>query len=231
MMLAVEDLHVFYGESHILQGVSFTVEPGEVCCLLGRNGAGKSTTLKSIVGFVPPRAGRISFRGVSLVGLPTHRVARLGVGYVPEDRRIFPTLTVAEHLRIAARGRNGPGPFGVEAIYRLFPRLRERAAVPGRALSGGEQQMLAIGRALVGNPRLLLLDEPSEGLGPLVVAEIRHVLAELKGAGLSTLLVEQNLPLARALGDRFVLLSKGRVVFTGRAGDLSPEDARRYLGV
>ncbi|MGH7406510.1 MAG: ABC transporter ATP-binding protein, partial [Candidatus Methylomirabilales bacterium] len=193
MMLAVEDLHVFYGESHILQGVSFTVEPGEVCCLLGRNGAGKSTTLKSVVGFVPPRAGRISFRGVSLVGLPTHRVARLGVGYVPEDRRIFPTLTVAEHLRIAARGRNGPGPFGVEAIYRLFPRLRERAAVYGRALSGGEQQMLAIGRALVGNPALLLLDEPSEGLGPLVVAEIRHVLAELKGAGLSTLLVEQNL--------------------------------------
>jgi branched-chain amino acid transport system ATP-binding protein len=231
MMLAVEDLHVFYGESHILQGVSFTVEPGEVCCLLGRNGAGKSTTLKSIVGFVPPRAGRISFRGVSLVGLPTHRVARLGVGYVPEDRRIFPTLTVAEHLRIAARGRNGPGPFGVEAIYRLFPRLRERAAVPGRALSGGEQQMLAIGRALVGNPTLLLLDEPSEGLGPLVVAEIRHVLAELKGAGLSTLLVEQNLPLARALGDRFVLLSKGRVVFQGGAGELRPEDARRYLGV
>ncbi|MCI0370260.1 MAG: ABC transporter ATP-binding protein [candidate division NC10 bacterium] len=231
MMLAVEDLHVFYGESHILQGVSFTVEPGEVCCLLGRNGAGKSTTLKSVVGFVPPRAGRISFRGVSLVGLPTHRVARLGVGYVPEDRRIFPTLTVAEHLRIAARGGNGPGPFGAEAIYRLFPCLRERAAVPGRALSGGEQQMLAIGRALVGNPALLLLDEPSEGLGPLVVAEIRHVLAELKGAGLSTLLVEQNLPLARALGDRFVLLSKGRVVFHGGASDLRPEDARRYLGV
>jgi branched-chain amino acid transport system ATP-binding protein len=231
MMLAVEDLHVFYGESHILQGVSFTVEPGEVCCLLGRNGAGKSTTLKSIVGFVPPRAGRISFRGVSLVGLPTHRVARLGVGYVPEDRRIFPTLTVAEHLRIAARGGNGPGRFGAETVYRLFPRLRERAAVPGRALSGGEQQMLAIGRALVGNPTLLLLDEPSEGLGPLVVAEIRHVLAELKGAGLSTLLVEQNLPLARALGDRFVLLSKGRVVFQGGAGELRPEDARRYLGV
>jgi len=231
MMLAVEDLHVFYGESHILQGVSFTVEPGEVCCLLGRNGAGKSTTLKSVMGFVPPRAGRISFRGVSLVGLPTHRVARLGVGYVPEDRRIFPTLTVAEHLRIAARGGNGPGRFGAETVYRLFPRLRERAAVPGRALSGGEQQMLAIGRALVGNPTLLLLDEPSEGLGPLVVAEIRHVLAELKGAGLSTLLVEQNLPLARALGDRFVLLSKGRVVFQGGAGELRPEDARRYLGV
>jgi branched-chain amino acid transport system ATP-binding protein len=230
-MLAVEDLHVFDGESHVLQGVSLTVEAGEVCCLLGRNGAGKSTTLKSIVGFVPPRSGRITLRGVPLVGLATHRVARLGVGYVPEDRRIFPTLTVAEHLWIAVRGGNGAGPFGVEAVYRLFPRLRERAHVPGRALSGGEQQMLAIGRALVGNPRLLLLDEPSEGLGPLVVAEIRHVLAELKGAGLSTLLVEQNLPLARALGDRFVLLSKGRVVFAGRAGDLSPEDARRYLGV
>ncbi|HEU5393960.1 MAG TPA: ABC transporter ATP-binding protein, partial [Candidatus Methylomirabilis sp.] len=206
-MLTVEDLHVFYGESHILQGVSFGVEAGEVCCLLGRNGAGKSTALKSIVGFVPPRAGRITFGGAPLVGLPPHRVARLGVGYVPEDRRIFPTLTVEEHLRIAARRRNGPGPFDVEAVYRLFPRLRERAAVYGRALSGGEQQMLAIGRALVGNPTLLLLDEPSEGLGPLVVAEIRRVLAELKGAGLSTLLVEQNLPLARALGDRFVLLS------------------------
>jgi len=230
-MLAVEDLHVFYGESHVLQGVSLTVEAGEVCCLLGRNGAGKSTTLKSIVGFVPPRSGRITLRGVPLIGLATHRISRLGVGYVPEDRRIFPTLTVAEHLRIAVRGGNGAGPFGVEAVYRLFPRLRERAPVLGRALSGGEQQMLAIGRALVGNPRLLLLDEPSEGLGPLVVAEIRHVLAELKGAGLSTLLVEQNLPLARALGDRFVLLSKGRVVFAGRAGDLSPEDARRYLGV
>jgi len=230
-MLAVEDLHVFYGDSHILQGVSLTVEPGEVCCLLGRNGAGKSTTLKSIVGFVPPRAGRINLRGIPLVGLPTHRVARLGVGYVPEDRRIFPTLTVAEHLRIAARGGNGPGRFGAETVYRLFPRLRERADVPGRALSGGEQQMLAIGRALVGNPTLLLLDEPSEGLGPLVVAEIRHVLAELKGAGLSTLLVEQNLPLARALGDRFILLGKGRVIFAGRAGDLRPEDARRYLGV
>lgn len=230
-MLTVEDLHVFYGESHILQGVSFGVEPGEVCCLLGRNGAGKSTALKSIVGFVSPRAGRITFGGVALVGLPPHRVARLGVGYVPEDRRIFPTLTVEEHLRIAARRRNGGGPFDVEAVYRLFPRLRERAAVYGRALSGGEQQMLAIGRALVGNPSLLLLDEPSEGLGPLVVAEIRRVLAELKGAGLSTLLVEQNLPLARALGDRFVLLSKGRVIFAGQAGDLRPEDARRYLGV
>jgi branched-chain amino acid transport system ATP-binding protein len=230
-MLAVEDLHVFYGASHVLQGVSLTVGAGEVCCLLGRNGAGKSTTLKSIVGFVPPRSGRITLRGVPLAGLPTHRISRLGVGYVPEDRRIFPTLTAAEHLRIAARAGNGAGPFGVEAVYRLFPRLRERAHVPGRALSGGEQQMLAIGRALVGNPSLLLLDEPSEGLGPLVVAEIRHVLGELKGAGLSTLLVEQNLSLARALGDRFVLLSKGRVVFAGRAGDLSPEDARRYLGV
>jgi branched-chain amino acid transport system ATP-binding protein len=229
-MLAVEDLHVFYGDSHVLQGVGLAVGPGEVCCLLGRNGAGKSTTLKSIVGFVVPRLGQIRFRGVPLIGLPTHRVARLGIGYVPEDRRIFPTLTVAEHLAVAARG-NGRGPFDVEAVYRLFPRLRERASVYGRALSGGEQQMLAIGRALVGNPALLLLDEPSEGLGPMVVAEIRGVLAALKGAGLSVLLVEQNLPLARAVGDRFVLLSKGRVVFAGAGADLRPQDARRYLGV
>lgn len=232
MMLAVEDLHVFYGESHILQGVSFTVEPGEVCCLLGRNGAGKSTTLKSIMGFVPPRAGRISLRGIPLVGLPTHRVARLGVGYVPEDRRIFPTLTVAEHLRIAARGGNGPGRFGAETVYRLFPRLRERAAVPGRALSGGEQQMLAIGRALMSRPKLLLLDEPSMGLAPLLVQKIFETILAVAKEGVTILLVEQNARLALEVSSHGYVMETGLITLSGPARELLTDTKVRaaYLG-
>ncbi len=236
------DLHAFYGQSHVLQGVSLAVPPGAVVCLLGRNGAGKSTTLKAIMGLVRVRAGRLAFAGAPLAGRPPHEIARLGIGWVPEERRIFPTLTVREHLDIAARpprpGAGGLAPSGLaawdlDAVHRLFPRLAERSRHLGRELSGGEQQMLAIARALVGNPRLLLLDEPSEGLAPAVVLEIVRAIREIARAGLAVLLVEQALEIALDLGDRHVVLSKGRVVFEGTGASLrdAPVVRERYLGV
>jgi branched-chain amino acid transport system ATP-binding protein len=236
--LELADLHAFYGESHVLQGVSLALPPGAVLCLLGRNGAGKSTTLKAIMGLVRARAARRAFDGTDLAGLPPHRVARLGIGYVPEERRIFPTLTVREQLDIACRLPEPAPPLGVApwdlaSVYALFPRLRERERHLGAHLSGGEQQMLAIARALVGNPRLLLLDEPSEGLAPAVVAEIVAVVRRIALSGLAVLLVEQDLGLALDLGDRHVVLSKGRVVFEGPGASLrdAPEVRQRFLGV
>lgn len=233
-MLAVEELHVFYGDSHVLQGVSLTVEPGEVCCLLGRNGVGKSTTLKSIMGFVVPRAGRIRFRGVPLIGLPTHRVARLGIGFVPEDRRIFPDLTVGENLEVGRRLEgDGTRRWTVEQVFELFPALRELARRRGDSLSGGEQQMLAIARTLMGNPALLLLDEPSEGLAPRVVQTMAEHILRLKQEGIAILLSEQNLHFAIRVADRAYILEKGRIRYEGRMAELSADaDARRrYLMV
>jgi branched-chain amino acid transport system ATP-binding protein len=243
--LEIVDLHAFHGESHVLQGVSLGVAPGSVVCLLGRNGAGKSTTLKAVMGLVRARAAHLAFEGTPLDGLPPHGVARLGIGYVPEERRIFPTLTVREHLDIAARPpRRGAGgraarharalpAWDTAAVFRLFPRLEERVAHLGRQLSGGEQQMLAIARALVANPSLLLLDEPSEGLAPAVIAEILRVIREVARSGLAILLVEQDLGIALDLGDRHVVLNKGRVVFEGSGTSLrdAPDVRQRYLGV
>jgi branched-chain amino acid transport system ATP-binding protein len=232
-MLSVDQIHTYYGDSHILQGVSFGVEAGQAVALLGRNGAGKTTTISSIVGFAPSRAGSIRFRGQEISRAPSHRIARMGMGLVPQGRRIFPNLTVQENLTLAMR----PGPAGaswdLERIYGLFPRLRERATNWGNQLSGGEQQMLAIGRALAGNPALLVLDEPSEGLAPLVVAEIGRAILQLKREGMAILLVEQHFAVAMAIADEAHVLNKGQIVFRGPAAALQADEElkHRFLGV
>jgi branched-chain amino acid transport system ATP-binding protein len=228
-MLAVEAIHTYYGESHVLQGTTLRVAAGEVVSLLGRNGAGKTTLVRSIVGFTPPRAGRILLDGHAIHGLPPHVVARRGIGLVPQGRRIFAPLSVAENLAFGAR----PGPWTRDRVHALFPRLRERAHQASATLSGGEQQMLAIGRALLTNPRLLLLDEPSEGLAPLVVQELGRTLVRLKEAGLAMLLVEQNLSLALRAADRVYVMSKGQIVYDGTPGELGADERikGRYLGV
>lgn len=231
-MLDVEGVHTYYGESHVLHGVSLRVAPGEAVALLGRNGAGKTTLIRTIVGFTPPRAGAVRLRGRAIHGLPPYRIARAGVGLVPQGRRIFAPLTVTENLRLGARPARGGG-FTQEKVQALFPRLRERAAQGGGTLSGGEQEMLAIGRALMTNAPLLLLDEPSEGLAPLVVREIGRLLVELKREGLSILLVEQNVPLALRVADRVYVMSKGQIVYHGSPAELdADEDVKhRFLGV
>ncbi len=227
--LVVEDVHTYYGDSYVLQGVSLRVAPGQLVAVLGRNGVGKTTLIRSVVGFTPPRRGRIWLRGQEITHRPSHTIARMGVGLVPQGRRIFPSLSVEENLVVAVRGEG----WTLERVYELFPRLRERAHHRGGKLSGGEQQMLAIGRALMTNPSLLLLDEPSEGLAPKLVLDLAHALLQLKERGLSVLMVEQNLPLALRLADYVYVMSKGTVVFEG-----SPEALRRaeevrlrYLGV
>lgn len=228
--LRLEGLDAFYGKSHVLHGLSLEVRPGELVALLGRNGAGKTTTLKAILGLVR-RRGRVLVLGREATHLPPHRIALLGVGYVPEGRRIFPYLTAEENLRLALGKR--PGPFDLERVYRLFPRLEERRGHLGRQLSGGEQEMLAIARALLLNPRLLLLDEPSQGLAPLVVRQVAEVLKGLKEEGVSLLLAEQNAHLALALADRVYVLDDGRVVYEGPAAELreDPERVRALTGV
>ena len=229
-MLRVEDVHSYYGESHILHGVSLAVGPGEAVALLGRNGVGKTTLIRSIVGFTPPREGTIRFRGEPIHALPAYRIARRGLGLVPQGRRIFSPLTVVENLLLAARGG---GAWTAERVYELFPRLRERRLQGSGTLSGGEQQMLALARALMTNPRLLVLDEPSEGLAPLIVREIGRVLGRLKREGLSILLVEQNVPLALRVADRVYVMSKGQIVWEGRSAALDADEdvKRRFLGV
>jgi branched-chain amino acid transport system ATP-binding protein len=232
-LLAVEDLQTYYGDSHVLQGVSFEVPEGAVVSLLGRNGAGKTTTLRSIVRLTPPRRGRVRFAGRSLEGVAPHRIARAGIALVHETRGIFPSLTVRENLEIASRRpERGPG-WTLERVFALFPRLRERERHGGTRLSGGEQQMLAIGRALVANPRLILMDEPTEGLAPVIVAEIRRVLANLKAEGVTLLLVEQNFALATALADHNVVIGKGQVRWQGSSAALreAGEITRTWLGV
>ncbi len=232
-MLSVEDLHTYYGESHVLHGVGLEVGRGEAVALLGRNGAGKTTLIRSIVGFTPPRRGVVRFEGRPIQRLPAYRIARLGIGLVPQGRRIFAPLTVGENLTLGARGGNGAGAWTPERAFELFPRLRERRLQGAGTLSGGEQQMLAIARALMTNPRLLLLDEPSEGLAPIVVREIGRVLARLKREGLPVLLVEQSLPLALSVADRVYVMNKGQIVYHGAAAELaaSEEIKRRFLGV
>jgi branched-chain amino acid transport system ATP-binding protein len=228
-MLEVDGIETYYGDSHVLHDVSLRVAPGETVVLLGRNGAGKTTLIRSIVGFTPPREGRIRFEGEAMEHWPAHRIARRGLALVPQGRRIFAPLNVRENLLLGARGSG----WTLERVLELFPRLRERTEQLAGTLSGGEQQMLAIGRALLTNGRLLLLDEPSEGLAPLIVREIGRVLGELRAARLSLLLVEQNYHLALRVADRVYVMSKGQIVYEGTpAGLQAAEDVkRRYLGV
>ena len=233
-LLAVDALQTFYGKSHVLREVSFAVPAGGITVLLGRNGAGKTTTLRSIMGLTPPRAGTVRFKGREITGQPPHRVFRLGVGYVPEGRQIFPHLDVGENLRLAERVVESARRWTLDRIYEYFPVLRERARQPGRSLSGGEQQMLAIARALAGNPDLLMLDEPSQGLAPLLVRELEGILVRLRGEGVTILLVEQNARMALAVCDEVVVLGKGTVVFTGPTAEFHRREhdlKGRYLSV
>jgi branched-chain amino acid transport system ATP-binding protein len=228
------NVHTFYGDSHILHGVSFALRPGGVLALLGRNGAGKTTCISTIIGFLKPQDGEIRLFGEPIEGLSPERISHLGVGLVPQGRRIFPSLTVRENLVVAQqRARAAGKPWNLERIYDMFPRLRERDRQFAGTLSGGEQQMLAIGRALMGNPRLLLLDEPSEGLAPLIVAEVGRTVRRLKQEGQSIVLVEQNIQLALEVADQAVILNTGRCVFAGNAGDVmdNAELIAQNLGV
>ena len=231
-MLDLENINAYYGDSHILHGVSLSVKEGEVVCLLGRNGAGKTTTILTIMGYLKPRQGRIRYGGRDISALPPYAVARLGVGFVPQERGIFPSLTVRENLVVFARA-GGTGTWTLNRIFDLFPSLRARERNLGFQLSGGEQQMLSIARALMLNPTLLLLDEPSEGLAPMIVQEIIEVLKGLKREGLAILLVEQNLRTAFALADRHHVMNKGEICFTGSSAELeNNEDVlRNYLSV
>ena len=222
-MLAVRDLDAWYGKSQVLRGVELQVGRGEIVALLGRNGAGRSTTLKAIMGAVV-RTGRVVFAGQEIGSLPPHAIARIGLGYVPEDRAIFPDLTTAQNLRLGEK--KGPGgPFALPDAYALFPRLEERAAAPAGALSGGEQQMLAICRTLMGNPALLMVDEPTEGLAPQMVERVRDLLLAVAERGTTILLVEQKLAIALAICRRLYVMGQGRVVFEGTPADLAA-DAR-----
>jgi branched-chain amino acid transport system ATP-binding protein len=229
-VLDVADVHTYYGDSHVLHGVSLSVADGEVLTILGRNGMGKTTLIRSIIGFTPPRQGTVRLKGENVAGLPPYRLVERGVALVPQGRRVFPSLSVRENLDVARRGN---GRWSLERIYGLFPRLRERAENRANKLSGGEQQMLAIGRALMSNPELLLMDEPTEGLAPLLVREVGRVIGELKREGLSILLVEQNLPLALGVADRVHILSRGQIVYTGAPEALAADEGikSRYLGV
>jgi branched-chain amino acid transport system ATP-binding protein len=232
--LHLSDVHAFYGESHILHGVGFSLREGHVLALLGRNGAGKTTCISTIVGFLTPREGEIRLFGETIGGLNPERISRLGIGLVPQGRRIFPSLTVRENLVVAQqRQASTRQPWTVERIYELFPKLRERHAQFAGTLSGGEQQMLAIGRALMGNPRVLLLDEPSEGLAPLIVAEVGRTIRRLKEEGQSIVLVEQNRQLALEVADQAVILNTGRCVFAGDASEIlnNEELIAQNLGV
>ncbi len=231
-MLTLTDIHTYYGDSHILQGVSLEVGAGEVVSLLGRNGAGKSTTIHSVVGFAPPRRGEVRFKGEPITRAPSHVTARMGMALVPQGRRLFPSLTVQENIMLGARGGER-GAWTLEQVVALFPVLGERLHHRATQLSGGEQQMVALARALMTNPDLLLLDEPSEGLAPLLVREMGRTLRDLKARGLSILLVEQNLPLATHVADRVYVMSKGRIVFEGTPAALRADEEvqAHHLGV
>lgn len=232
MMLRLENVHSYYGQSHVLQGVSLEVPEGSVVSILGRNGSGKTTTLLTIMGYLKPNPGVIEYRGKSLAGVMPFRVSHMGLGFVPQERGIFGSLTVLENLTVAAR-RGENRHWTLSKIYRLFPRLQERAGFRGSQLSGGEQQMLSIARALLLNPSLLVLDEPSEGLAPLIVKEIVETLRSVRREGISILMVEQNLKVALALADSHYILNKGRVCYSGTTEDLQNEDAvvRQHIGI
>jgi branched-chain amino acid transport system ATP-binding protein len=231
-MLELENVNAYYGESHILRGISLSVRDGEVVCLLGRNGAGKTTTILTIMGYLKPRAGRIVYKGRDIGALPPYAVARLGFGFVPQERGIFPSLTVREHLTVFARAGDKRR-WTLERIFGLFPNLKQRERNLGFQLSGGEQQMLSIARALMLNPSLLLLDEPSEGLAPMIVQEIISVLKSVKREGLAILLVEQNLRTALAVADRHHIMNKGEICFAGSSAELEHNEfvLRTYLSV
>jgi branched-chain amino acid transport system ATP-binding protein len=230
-VLSVDSIHTYYGDSHVLQGVSLELQPGELVCLFGRNGAGKTTTVRSIIGFSRPRSGSVRFAGQDVTGMAPERIAKLGVGLVPQGHKIFRDLTVQENLQFAARPKKGP--WDVARAYRAFPRLEERKKNRGDQLSGGEQQMLSLARALLSNPSLLLMDEPSDGLAPLIIREIAQIIAEIKLQGLSVLLVEQNLTLGLSVADRCYVLNKGVTVYEGLPNDLRGDEQirHRYLGV
>ena len=221
--LEATDLHTFYGKSHILHGVSLEVHEGEIVTLLGRNGAGKTTTLRSLVGLTPPRQGSVRVFGKVTTGQPAYRAAAAGLGYVPEGRKIFPNLTVEENLKVPIERA---GPWTIPRIYQLFPRLEQRKSNKGRQLSGGEQEMLAISRALLLNPRVLLLDEPSQGLAPLIVQNVFNIVASMPAEGISVLLVEQNVRAAVAIADRAYVLDDGKVVYSGAAADFAADEER-----
>lgn len=222
-VLELDAIHTYYDKSHILKGVSMTVGEGELVALLGRNGAGKTTTMRSIMGLTPPRQGHIRLFGKDMTGAAPHRIAAMGVGYVPEGRKIFGHLTVHENLLVA---HETPGRWNIHAVYQLFPRLFERRTSKGGRLSGGEQEMLAIARALLLNPRLLILDEPSQGLAPVIVQEVMRTVGRMKEEGISVLLVEQNAYLALQLADRAYVLAEGEMVFSGDAASLRDDAAR-----
>ena len=233
-MLELEGVDAFHGKAQVLHAMAFTVARGRVVALLGRNGAGKSTTLKAIMQLVPPRAGRVRLMGRDIAGMAPHRVARAGLGYVPKDRRIFTDLTVAENLEVGRRPpREGAPEWSEESLFALFPNLAERRGNRGRALSGGEQQMLAIARTLMGNPLAVLLDEPSEGIAPVIAEQMARAVGRLKREGLTVLLSEQNLHFARAVADEVVVIDHGRAVFAGSlaALDASPEIRDAHLSV
>ena len=233
-MLEVKGIHTYYGESHILHGVDLSVHSSRCVALLGRNGAGKTTTLRSILGLTPTRTGQVVFKGIDVTRTATHSIVRLGMAYVPEDRGIFPTVTVEEHLAIAHNAsKHRPNRKPVEYVFETFPRLAERRRSLGGQLSGGEQQMLAIGRALVSGPDLMILDEPSEGLAPVIIEKLEAVLLDVKASGIPILLVEQNYHLAIRLADYVHVLSQGRVQFHGETQALmSNDDVRRiYLSI
>jgi branched-chain amino acid transport system ATP-binding protein len=232
-LLELIDIQTYYGETRVLQGVSLKVESGSVVALLGRNGMGKTTTIRSIMGFTPPRSGVIRFRNVNIEHLPSFRIAQMGIGLIPQGRRIFPSLSVQENLTMAARGGKSQGEWNLERVNSLFPILRDRSNLKANVLSGGEQQMLCIGRALMTNPEFLLMDEPSEGLAVSVVREVGKIILRLKEANMSILLVEQNLPLALSIADHAYILSKGLIVFESSSEALmhNEEIKTLHLGV
>ncbi|MEL6962967.1 MAG: ABC transporter ATP-binding protein [Pseudomonadota bacterium] len=233
-MLELSELNSYYGQAHILHDLGFFVATGEVVSLLGRNGAGKTTTMKSIMQLLPPRSGDVSFLGLNITGMPPHKVAKMGLGYVPEERRIFTDLTIDENLEVGRQpSRDGAFSWTAEALFDLFPNLKERRGNRGKELSGGEQQMLTIARTLMGNPKLLLLDEPSEGIAPVIVEQMADTILRLKAEGLSVIISEQNLHFARVVADRAIIIESGAKKFDGTFAELDqqPEVRDAYLSV
>jgi branched-chain amino acid transport system ATP-binding protein len=233
VILEAHELYTAYGLSQVLFGVTLTVDAGQAVCILGRNGVGKTTTLRTLVGLTPPRAGRVVFDGVDVTGWAPYRVARQGIGFVPQERRLFGDLSVRENLEVARRGARGTGGWDVDRVYAAFPILAKLDGRRAGFLSGGEQQMLAVGRALMGNPRLLILDEPSEGLAPLVVDALGEQIGALKAGGMTILMAEQNLTLALALSERAYILDKGHIRFAGTVAEFAADETLRdeYLAV